>query len=255
MNRNWIYTLNNYTEGDIAQLQAFTVSKHRCCKEVGDEGVKHLQGAVTFKRNYRLTQLKKLNPRAHWEVALSKDAENYCTKGEIIIDVKATQGKRNDILDLKAELDAGGTLKEVINNHFGAWLKYRKNIEEYKASLELPRDFQTTVILLWGEPGSGKTRYAIDDGSRMVDYYNGKFSGPGIKHEKVCFDEVDSWDIPKNLMLKLCDRYELTIDVKYGSSNWKPKVIYMTSNRNPQEWSFWCPAFERRVTKIIELNL
>lgn len=86
VSRSWCYTLNNYTELDINQFKAFSCKKHRCAKEIGEKGTQHLQGAITFSRGYRISQLKKLNPRAHWEISKTKDAENYCTKGEIIID-------------------------------------------------------------------------------------------------------------------------------------------------------------------------
>lgn len=97
--KSWIYTLNNYTDEDIEQIKAWdNVTMHRCCKEIGSEGTKHLQGAITFIRTYTIKALKKLNPKIHWEKAKTKDADIYCTKGEIIININnRRQGQKKTI--------------------------------------------------------------------------------------------------------------------------------------------------------------
>lgn len=80
MSRSWCFTLNNYTEKDIQFLKDLEKTYMCVGKEVGESGTPHLQGYITFNRTYRLPQLKKLMPRAHLEVAKSKDAMNYCMK-------------------------------------------------------------------------------------------------------------------------------------------------------------------------------
>lgn len=77
--KTWVFTVNNYTEEEVKAVQAWaedkTVRRLVCSKEYSEDGkTPHLQGAVTWGRAYRLGQLKKLMPRAHWEPALTKDA-------------------------------------------------------------------------------------------------------------------------------------------------------------------------------------
>ena len=116
--RSWVYTINNYSEKDIIQLRSFTVRKHRSCLEVGASETPHLQSTITFIRNYRLPQLKKLMPNAHWEIAFAKDAENYCTKGDIIIDTNdSQQGKRSDIDEVLTLVKEGKTNEEIAQEH------------------------------------------------------------------------------------------------------------------------------------------
>jgi hypothetical protein len=92
--RTWCYTINNFSNEDIEQLKSFECTKHRCAKELGDSGTPHLQGVIAFKTSYRLSQLKKLIPKAHWEPTKSLDhSVNYCTKGEIIVDLNSKELK------------------------------------------------------------------------------------------------------------------------------------------------------------------
>lgn len=81
--RRFCFTINNYSEDEIAQLhKSFDGSKYIIGKEVGDEGTPHLQGYVEFKFGKTLTALKKINNRAHWEIAKGNTDQNvkYCSK-------------------------------------------------------------------------------------------------------------------------------------------------------------------------------
>lgn len=56
-------------------------------REVGADGLKHLQAMVCFKKQMYLSQVKKLIPtQGHWEIKHAKStmlrASNYCKKGE-----------------------------------------------------------------------------------------------------------------------------------------------------------------------------
>ncbi len=51
-------------------------------REVGDEGTPHLQGYVQFLRKLRLSGVRRLHAKAHWEVAKGSAKQNleYCSK-------------------------------------------------------------------------------------------------------------------------------------------------------------------------------
>lgn len=251
VSKTWCYTLNNYTTEDIEQFKAFTCSKHRCCMETGECGTPHLQGCITFKRGYRLTQLKKINNRVHWEPSKTIDAENYCTKGEIIIDTNnSQQGKRNDIINIKKKLDMGTTMKEIAEEHFETWVRTHKALEKYQELKRLPRTWETEVIVLWGEPGVGKTRKAYESyGGVFVDFREPFFIGDTCS-DTIIFDEFDRWGISDFKTLRLFDRYPLKVEVKGGWQEFAPKRIVCTSNKHPKKWPIWCKALERRISHI-----
>lgn len=90
MAKNWCFTLNNYTADDEALLAAAPVQYMVYGHEVAPStGTKHLQGFLVLEKNARVSALKKLHPRAHWEQAKGNSQQNrtYCTKeGKDIIE-------------------------------------------------------------------------------------------------------------------------------------------------------------------------
>lgn len=43
-------------------------------------------------------------------------------------------------------------------------------------------------------------------------------------------------EYPLQLLLKLLDRYQMSVPVKGGFTEWLPKKVYITSNIHPNEW-------------------
>lgn len=83
----YCFTLNNYTDEDVAHLRQIANSDHVVYlifgREVGDSGTRHLQGFVTFDRRKRLQQVRSLiSDVAHFERALGTphQASEYCKK-------------------------------------------------------------------------------------------------------------------------------------------------------------------------------
>lgn len=84
--RTWTFTDQN-----VARLDMFWKSiavKHLWigCETAPTTGTKHLQGVVVWLRPYRMSQLKKLVPGAHWEAAKMIDAENYTMKENLVLE-------------------------------------------------------------------------------------------------------------------------------------------------------------------------
>jgi len=91
--KQWCFTINNYTELELKHLVDALDSddKYIIGKEVGKEGTPHLQGYICFKQKKRLTAVKKINGRAHWEKCKGTQEDNikYCSKdGNYITNIK-----------------------------------------------------------------------------------------------------------------------------------------------------------------------
>lgn len=257
--RSWIYTLNNYSDEDINQLRAFTVQKHRSCKEVGESATPHLQGAITFTRQYTLKQLKKLNEKIHWELAKSKDPENYCTKGEIIIDVnQCKQGKRNDLEIISSKIKDGSSLQEIASEYPKSFILHSKGFQSLINALQ-PRTTAFThlkVIIYVGGPGTGKTRRIYENEENpynVMEPINGSLWFDGYTgQEAIILDDFYGW-IKYHTLLQLLDGYPMQLPIK-GSTIWKNwNRVYITSNKHPTEWysRSECDALLRRITEII----
>lgn len=165
VSRTWVLTLNNYTEDDIKMFDSLMVKKMVISKEVGESGTPHLQGAITWLRGYRLSQLKKIHRRVSWRAAKAVDCFNYCMKeGSVIIINKdnGTQGKRNDLLELVNSIKEKRTLVDAIEDHPDTYIKYHNGVEKFRRLIkekEMNKREKPYVEWIWGTTGIGKSYY------------------------------------------------------------------------------------------------
>lgn len=82
----WCFTFNNYEQSDILELR---IRFYKICKkfifqeETGENGTRHLQGSISLNVKARLTELKKIDERIHWEPTKNaKAADKYACKAE-----------------------------------------------------------------------------------------------------------------------------------------------------------------------------
>lgn len=88
---DWCFTINNPRadrpgrQGDLTRVKSWQYNYLVLQLEVGAEGTPHYQGFVQFTTKQRLTALKKLHKRAHWEPRRGSayQAAHYCKKPEI----------------------------------------------------------------------------------------------------------------------------------------------------------------------------
>lgn len=84
VSKTWCFTLNNWTQPELDSIMNWDntlISRSVFGRETGQSGTHHLQGYVTFRSSQRLSSLKKLLPRAHWEISrCAKASERYCMK-------------------------------------------------------------------------------------------------------------------------------------------------------------------------------
>lgn len=104
--KRWVFTLNNYTEGEKQLLCDLCDSDHVkygvLGYETGESGTPHIQGYVIFADTKSFTQTKALvGDRAHLEVSRGtpKEASDYCKKDgdfDEFGELEVSQGKRSD---------------------------------------------------------------------------------------------------------------------------------------------------------------
>lgn len=239
--RRWCYTLNNWTSQEGLDLCAVASVYHIVGKEIGENGTPHLQGYIVFKSAKRLSGVKKLNNRCHWELAKGTTEQNvvYCSKDGNFHEV----GVRPK------------TPKEIGEDQHTRWLDVIRSAKEGTCAEEYPREFiqyNSTVNRLyapdigtidqynglwwWGPPGTGKSRKARDDHPDLYDKLLNKWWDGYVDEDVVLIDDIDTTHTTMGLFLKrYADHYPFRAEYKGGSKVIRPKTIIVTSNYSIDE--------------------
>lgn len=216
---------------------------------------------------------KGLGPTVHVEARKGNQlqAVDYCAKrGEYRYDdgscndifvehgTKKKQGKRSDLLQIRDSISSGATMRQIADDNFASWVQYHRSFDKYKDMVEDRRSWPTICIVLWGQTGTGKTATAITAGATPIMYDKGGFWHNYNGEDIVLLDEFDPTVMSRELFLQITDRYPMSINIKGGSRNWKPRTIYFTSNHNPRLWytkdGEQDAAVRRRLTTITHLT-
>lgn len=242
---------------------AVDVRRMRVCKEVGEGGTPHLHITCTFKTAKRLTAMKKLHPKVHWEEPLTEDSPwLYVSKygSEVIIDVdnRKRKGERTDLKQI-----AKKSRKEIMEEYPEIYMRYHAGIDKLEAAKPAPWRRDLKVYYFWGPTHSGKTATVFEEhpevercvlsGPPSQPFVNGYRGG-----KVVLFDDVRKSNADLNWWLGILDIYPIPVK-SYGSSvPWCAEVIYITASMPPAD--FWFPIVEdvgqfiRRCTVIREFN-
>lgn len=251
-NKHWIFTLNNPTPAEMLLLRGYVASQHATYmslgREVGDTGTRHIQGFISFTNRQRLTAVKKLLPRAHWEIKAKRstltEAIAYTQKDgdfEEIGDRPVSQGHRSDLLAIQSELQRGTTMSGIADQFFVQWVQYRRSFEAY-AELQISR--RTTppkIIVLEGSTGVGKTRFAYEYGALNGGVWISNdptlawFDGYR-QQQTAILDDFDGKGASYRQLLRITDRYPVDVPVKGSFTKWIPQTIFITTNVSIEEW-------------------
>ena len=257
----WCFTLNNYSDEEYNKLVNFNCNYLIVGKEVGGSGTPHLQGYMEFKTNQRLTALKKINEKIHWEQrkGTPEEASDYCKKDKDFYEIgelSKGRGSRSDIVAVREVVENGGGMKEVMEetNSYQA-VRFAEKLLTYK---EKKRNWEMEVIWLWGKTGCGKTKKAFEETTNpWVSGKNLKWWEGYDAHEDVIIDDFRADFCTYHEFLRILDRYPYTVEIKGGSRQLLAKRIYITSCYPPNK------AYKtvedkgqllRRITKIIEMR-
>lgn len=229
-------------EQEEAWLRTLEVNKLVVAKETCPETQRiHLQGQITFKRSYSYAAVKKLHSKAHWEMTMATQDANYCRKrdAEPIIDIdnRMKKGARTDIAIVKEVVKATCSMSEVVEIATSVqsvrmaelWLKYKEP--------KRPITPAPIVHWRWGRAGVGKTRMVWENHSVDEVYQptTEKWWEGYDGHKVILFDEFDAGFCTFKRLLRLTDRYPLTVETKGGSRQFHGQVLYFTSSYPPHE--------------------
>lgn len=241
-------------------------------EECPDTGRRHIQFYLELTSPRRVSYFRGVLPNGvHLEKRRGsrEQAIEYCEKEESRVDGpwefgrrEQRPGKRNDLEALHGLLSEGATMREVSDEHFSSFLRYHRGIEKWRLLHRRERDWEMEVNILWGKTGTGKTRSvyerAKESGMRVfslpqndggIPWFDG-YDGEDI----ILIDDFYGW-LKVSWLLKLMDRYAMQVQTKGGTVEMVSKIIYFTSNKDPENWYDWerigeevKSAFFRRVT-------
>ncbi|ALE29774.1 replication associated protein [Lake Sarah-associated circular virus-35] len=284
--RRFCFTINNYTEALYDELLAFavTTSWFVVGKEVGENGTPHLQGACILNNQLSFNSLKKMDcfARAHIETMKGSPQDNlvYCTKEDTNAYVYGTlpePGKRNDLHEAVEKVKEGATLRDLALGDGGpAVVKFHKGLTVLRSLCSTPRADPPTVVWIYGPTGVHKTRCALEFG-KILGAASGSseansvwISGGGFRwfdgydgQPVAIFDDFRAKQLTGaggfTFLLRLLDRYPISVEFKGGFVNWTPRIIFITTPhdvattfaKRSQHIPEDIAQLDRRINKVI----
>ena len=174
--KHWCFTLNNPGAEPVPEWPV-DVQYYVIGKETGESGTPHWQGYVCFAKPLRLTALKKLMPRAHWEQmkGTPQQAADYCKKdgdyeedgtlpltGAQVANSKGANNKGGEATkrryEIAYDLAVAGNIedidKDLLTKHYNTYKRIRTDNQEKIPPID-------TLLHEWhyGPTGTGKSRF------------------------------------------------------------------------------------------------
>lgn len=252
MSKNFCFTSFSEDEPKYdKEVLAHIIYKRELCPKTNRL---HWQGACQFHVGSRRTykSICKLLGADHVERCKGTYEQNidYVSKEETKVGPVTqhgdwtSQGKRNDLTSIPG-------YKYLRDIPCDLYIKYSRGIKEYRSIHGEKRDWKTEVWILWGKPGSGKSKLMPKTAywkahNKWWDGYDGE--------EEIVFDDWNDKIFTREEMLRICDRYPLILEVKGSCINFLAKYIYITSNTNPLEWYNGDEAWKRRICFVGQLD-
>lgn len=249
----------------------YTVGQEEKCPDTGNL---HLQCYVEFDREVKLNWLKSaFSTRIHWERrnGTAQQASDYCKKeesrtggisweeGELS---RSQQGKRSDLITVVDKIKQGFTLKRLCEDHGVEVIKYARGIQTMiDLTAGPPADIEKRVIILYGQPGTGKSSWArkflMDMGNSFYcpDANNAgalSFESYGDQ-DWLWLDDLASGALTAQALKLMCDRYPSKLPGR-GCSKWgRHTGVLITSNYSIESWfkeEVEARAIRRRAEQI-----
>lgn len=270
--RSICWTLNNYEPYHVDVLR--TLAKDAKYFVWGYEiapttGTPHLQGYTAWDNPRSLDKFATyFQKKIHLERAkgTAKQASDYCKKPDTKDPSKPApgweeygelprQGERTDWCVAVEEIKSGTPVEEVIENQ-PQLLPCVRALTTFKNMCLKPLNRPVEVIVLYGEAGSGKSRWAYDNYPDLYAKPANKWWDGYTGQTTVLLDDFYGW-IQYHDLLRVLDRYAYNCEYKGGHcwAQWERVII--TSNKPPAQWyeKGLTPALARRLSKIFYYSI
>ena len=228
----------------------------------------HHQGYIQTVKRARHKKVQKLlkSPTAHIEVMRGSilDSEIYCEKTGVlnVLGEFVRQGKRTDLATAAKMLSDGKTMRDVLDTDVDLFAHNHKALQVMKGIYDRDNrqgDREVTTTVLVGLSGSGKSHQVmgLDDLFVLDAGASGDFQFDGYDGERnLLIDDFNGW-IKYTFLLRVLDKYRLSLNVKHGRTwaNWDN--VYITTNVRPAYWynNIQTANLQRRVTSVYEVTV
>lgn len=277
------WTLNNYTDEEVASLEEYAASEE--CKYVvygyetaPETGTPHLQGYTVFaKRCSPNTVKNRYNgfawvARAHFEIAAGSEKQNrdYCLKlrpsdpapnQHYFEKDNRKQGQRSDLSEAISELKLNG-ITGVVNRFPEVYARYANNLERLYVRLNATvRSEPPTVLWFFGVTGTGKSRMARELAQGQTTWWSGKdlrWFQSYVQQNVAIIDDFRADFCKFHELLRLLDRYPYEVEFKGSSINFNSRLIIITSAYPPTEVYKKSPEdvgqLLRRISQVVRFD-
>lgn len=146
-------------------------------------------------------------------------------------------GKRSDIADAVDAIHAGSTIKQLAVTHGVAVVKYFKGFTVLRSLVRPPREGPPVIVWVCGPTGTGKTRSVFESARSLCGHDDADIwisSGSlrwfaGYDGQSVAiFDDFRAVHVDFPFLLRLTDRYPVSVEFKGGEVQFGPKYIFFT---------------------------
>lgn len=234
-----------------------------------DTGRFHIQGFAQTAQRKRLTQMKRLSDRAHWEKARDPNAARaYAMKEDTRVDgpweygAWKKAGRPATLEDACKLVLEGKTDEEIAKAAPMQFVRHYKGIAALRMAAKIGgprREWAPELWVLWGPSGTGKSSFARMNWPDAYwkphkdecPYWEGYFG-----QETVVLDDFSGSFMSLHQFQVLVDRYPLMLNLKFGSTPCLAKRIVITSNWHPTDW-YQCDVGRtvlRRVQEFAKLR-
>jgi len=166
-----------------------------------------------------------------------------------------TQGQRADWSQALSDLKTKPVI-EVLESQ-PHLVPCQRALREVKNMFLKPLHRDVNVIVLFGQAGAGKTRWAYDNYSDIYDKPVGEWWDKYDGQKTVLLDDFYGW-IKYHDLLRVLDRYPYNAQYKGGYVYAQWDTVIITSNEHPRKWykdKGLTPALRRRLKKILYVSV
>jgi hypothetical protein len=254
--RKMVFTINNYTEADVEMVKELDCIACVAGLEVGEQGTRHIQGAVIWRNAKTFTAAQKLlcekGKCATLKMKGTWAQQEYCKKeGRVIRDdefAEVGQGRRTDIIALRDACKRGASDAELCDElpeesaKYQRFIGFARNAYREAGVVELPRGSKKLGTWMWSEgPNMGKTTWVRDKFGDDLYIKSGDRWWDGYANHRVVMvdDPPQRWSSTFWANIKIwCQERPFLAQSGVGEGKRKIRFeeMYVCANKSPQDY-------------------